>query len=201
MTVKVAHINGLMIASLTVLVLSYQACSDPNAGFKSTHAAGGTVYASGGTTTDNPKPTLTVGIDPFPTTTEGPQILICVTEIRIGKDGSQITVDSAPKWIELNPKGTLVNPDVRIPPGTYSQMQLRLDDKCNGASIDVINSHGHFEMSKRADLKFSGSVVVDAKANHIDLDMSNIVTALNQVKESEDLEKALEGSSGGCSGN
>ncbi len=201
MKVKVLHINTLLIVFLTGLTLTYQACS-PTDGFKSGKSSSGRpddFSMSGGTTTDNPKPTTSLEVEEYGAANTA-DIRLCVYEIRFQNDTQDIRAEFQPKWIVLNSAGTLIDSGLTVPFGNYSRIELRLANACDGLSARVVNSEGTFNLTNEMNVRFSGSISIESSSRLV-LDMGNMISRINSAEEREDVEKALTDSEGGCSGD
>lgn len=207
MMVRVSHINLFMIALVTGLTLSYQACS-PGDGMRFKHTPGQTgggwaPQANGGTTTDNPKPTVTVEVGGFPEEGSGSvNMQLCVDELRFRNDGEdddhEYRVEFRAKWITLSPAGTLIDNNLQVPFGSYERIDLKLSNDCGGAYATVTNANGTFAATEEVDLRFSGAVTVAGASSKLILDMSNMITAALRATSNSQFQSALSDSEGGC---
>ena len=207
MRVKASHVKVLMIAGVTALTVSYQACTP--GGFRanparSTDRSQFAAFENGGTTTDNPKPTMSLGVGAFENaiaSEESLQIFLCVTEIRFGQNDGRVNVENGLKMLQLDPSGTLISGQLAVPVGHYDQIELRLQNDCNGLSAVVKNQFGEFKVDQGMDVNFRGNLSINGNLTRLVLDMKQMVAELRTAKNSKDVVEALDVSEGGCSGN
>ncbi len=226
-----ARVKTALVAVLVGgALMSYQNCSGPQ-GFRYKGHPGmmddgkGGLFHSGGTTTDNPKPTLTLQVGNFQSVIANssgpaPQIFLCVSEIRFekatnGADDTRIKMDGTMqnpegtdflqgvaderKFIALRPEGTVIN-SIDVPVGNYQRIELRLRGDCGGVAAAVKNANGEILLREDADVRFSGSIVVNGdNVSRLVLNMDSMVAALANAKNSRDIEDALD-DEGSCSG-
>lgn len=202
MTVRVSHINTFVIALVTGLTMGYQACS-PVA--MSSHAKAGATdgkgwaAANGGTITDNPKPTLQVEVSNFPADAAALNLKICINEIRFRQDDDEIRAEFTPKFVQLDPKGTVLGEALNIPPGKYDRIELRLSPNCGGLSASATNANGSFDLNSELRIRFAGQVTVGNSSTLL-LGMNSMLSAAAAATNTAGLYLALTESEGHCGG-
>jgi len=208
MMVRVTHINAFVIALITGLTLSYQACS-PADGMRFKHTPGGggnggwAPQANGGTTTDNPKPTVTVEVGGFPEEgSSSVNIKLCVSKMELRRagdgGGDEIEVRMTPKWITLSPAGTLIDDGLSVPFGNYERIEMNLSSACSGAYATVTNAFGSFAATDDVSMRFSGEVAVAGPGSKLILDMSDMISRSMRAASNAEFQSALADSEGGC---
>ncbi len=208
MKMGVARIKTVLIAVFMGLgLMSYQNCSPQGFKFKGQPGPSGEgiLQQNGGTTTDNPKPTVSLQVGAFEDVVSGaatPEILLCVSEIRFLKadndqDDVRIDLNGEKQFIALKPEGTVLDL-IDVPVGNYGRIELRLEANCAGASAAVKNSNGEFATSDEVHVRFRGSIANNGNIKRLILDMDQMVEGLAVAKNRSDVEEALTDSEGGC---
>lgn len=200
-------------------LLAFQNCSAPE-GFRLRNTAvadegkGEILQQNGGTSTDNPKPTVSLQIGEFASTlppgTAAPKILLCVSEIRFEKlisspdpnapDSTRIRIPDENKLVELKPDGTLIDV-LNIPVGNYGRIELRLRADCGGVSAAVTNANGEIQVNSDMDVRFAGSISNNGNLSKVVLNMDQMISRLATATRSRQIERALTDSEGGCGGD
>ncbi len=209
----VARIKTILIAVFMGLgLLSYQNCSPQGFKFKSQPGDSDDkiLQQNGGTTTDNPKPTLSLQVGSFAEILDAdepvPQIFLCVEQIRLLKpdddDGDDVRIDlnGENQILNLRPDGTVLD-FIDVPVGSYGRVELRLSSDCGGVSAAVSNANGDYAISEEVNLRFRGSVTNNGSIKRLVLDMDQMVTGLVDAKNRNDVEEALTDFEGGCGGD
>lgn len=194
-----------------VVMFGFQNCSPRGFQFKGQPGASPQegVLQNGGTTTDNPKPTVTLQIGAFAnidsTDNAPPQIFLCISEIRFRKpadDGDDVRIElrGERKYVTLNPTGTDLGP-IDVPSGNYGRIELRLSEACDGIAAAVRNTHGDFSTDEDTDLRFSGSIANNGNLSRLVLNMDEMVRDLAEAQNANQLERILSESEGSCGGD
>lgn len=201
MKITGSRIKSVLIAlGLGGALLTYQNCSGPQ-GYRYKGSPGmldgGGLHQNGGTTTDNPKPTVSVQVGSYEDIPNAPQIFLCVAEIRFekasnGADDTRINMASGEsRYVNLRPEGTVIQ-DLDVPTGNYERIRMRLSSSCDGISAAVANANGEFALSESVDMEFSGRIVVSGSLKQLALNMDSMIASLAKAKSARDVQRALE---------
>ncbi len=213
MKVGISRLKVTLVACLAgVGLLSFQNCSPQGFKFKGQPGVSsddGILRHNGGTTTDNPKPTVSLQVgafaDAIPSSTTGLDIFLCVSEIRFekaedeGRD-ERLSLKGAERFVHLNPSGTVLA-NLDVPVGNYGRIELRLSDECNDIAASVKNANGEFKSDEEAHVRFSGAIANNGSLSRLVLNMDSMISGLANAKSSGDIERILEESEGGCGGD
>ncbi|MGE4134016.1 MAG: hypothetical protein AB7F86_20435 [Bdellovibrionales bacterium] len=189
------------IAAISVVVLSFQACDPNKMGFRaagnSPGSGGKSLMLNGGTTTDNPKPTIGLEVAPF-AGDGAPLVFLCVAEIRLSEQTIRFDQNKGqPRWLALDPAGTWIE-SIDVPTGQYQGLEMRLKEECGGRSAIVINSHGEFHIAREMSLHFDGAISVSGSLSNLNLDMGPMIDALSSATTRSEVVSAMVEQVGSC---
>ncbi len=222
-----ALVKIALVVGVTGMTLSYQACSrvsgqagsSPNSKFNSGS------NMNGGTTTDNPKPTVSVLIANSSGNATG-SAQLCLGEIRFSgaNAGATASANSSTNWgmsgfhqptdfysmeetnkfleamwqyteslmgmnFTVLPQGNFVK-SIPLTPGTYTDVDLTLDQNCSYGSLSVPTAGGVLEFQDPLVLHFVGNINL-AKPGQVVLNIGGILDALANAKSATDVKAIL----------
>lgn len=208
-----AWVRGACVIALTSLMLAgYQNCSQTRfdgAPIERSSASlttpdsgkdpGGIAVAGGGTITDNPKPTLDVGLLPYNPGAMG-GLQLCMREVKLVKAPSAARNHDAgsPGWaggsaLTLSPQGT---PLASLPfaSGHYAEVQVVMRADCGGnASASFVNSLGKtITLPGTITLRFRGDFSVSMSNPQILLNVQPLMANLAKAKDSKEARDMIE---------
>jgi hypothetical protein len=184
-----------------VLVM-FQNCAP--AGFSSRTPSSET-QMSGGTTTDNPKPTIDVMIKPH-SVAAIQNATICVEDVKfrkasrlrifsteakaMKKAAADLTSRLKGRDITIFKEGTFID-SFELPRGDYNLVELVLDDDCQAdKSLTVINAGGAYGAKEHLTLRFDGN---GSGGGILQLNMQAYLDVLTHVRSNSDIRRALDG--------
>lgn len=86
---------------------------------------------------------------------------------------------------------------VELPPGNYTRVEFDLEDECpSGKSVTLTNGQGTFSTNDRITITFEGNFTHDSSDDVLELDIQQIVNALDTVNSNDDIKQKTEGISG-----
>lgn len=137
-------------------------------------------------------------------------LVMCLKRLRFKLDGESTNPDPSQDednidlelgLVTVNSSGTFLA-DVNVPPGTYDRVEIDLEEDCDGsttnASLIVNNSAPGSPLSTddRISIRFEGTFVVSAGNETFNLNIQNIVSALDTATSGSQLRSLAEGVSG-----
>lgn len=227
--------RAFVVLTLTGVVCAYQACSQqagfarPAAGSSKMGEFPGTDYlddgknrslpSNGGTTTDNPKPTLDVVMAGYDEQSAPVQdVQMCVGKIRFYRatasfsnafssfadsltsqilsrfginSGNYVQQDLDGQAVQISPGGTVIK-NLSIPAGTYAQVDIELEDDCSFGSLTFINGKGRRVTSDDDEtLVFTGSITIHPGDPRVLLNLQPLMSALSRADDEDDVEDIL----------
>ncbi|MNT94152.1 hypothetical protein D3C72_2357790 [compost metagenome] len=82
---------------------------------------------------------------------------------------------------------------MNLPVGTYKRIEFDLSDDCgSGGSIQVTNSNGTFTSNSNITIRFEGTFVNTGVNTDLGMEIQQIVSALNTVTNSSQIEDEVE---------
>ena len=86
---------------------------------------------------------------------------------------------------------------VAVPPGDYQRVEFDLEDSCPSSnSLEVTNSNGSYTTGDRITIKFEGNFSLGTDDANLDLNIQQIMTALDSVSSDGDIRTQAESVSG-----
>lgn len=207
----------MFLAAATAFTLGHQACSRAQFNQNSTPSSSlaprpgdgkdpGLPSASGGTTTDNPKPVVDAQLSGFDDANIH-DISVCLDELKLepasGKatpfnvfrpwsHGSQtVRIRFNNAAVSLDASGTRLGA-MTVPAGQYSSAVLSLSDNCAGRSLAFTNSFGKIEVKDSLRIELNVPFQVNPGDLSLSLDIKATVKALEGAKDPGDVEDLLD---------
>lgn len=205
------------MSTVTAAVLvSFQNCSPVSNGSRGP-AGIEMQQQTGGTTTDNPKPTVQVSIMPHSVAAVG-ELTICVEDVRfkresvqtlgghsfrtnsvgdndLRKAGKDLARKLRGRDITIVKEGTFIDA-FSLPRGDYNVVELILDDECEAdKSLTVRTAHGALSTKERVTLRFDGNGRA-AGTEALQLNMHSILEALTNIQTGGEIRRTLEAARG-----
>lgn len=196
--------RAIVFSTLTAFALvSFQNCSPPASSVRTPNSSE-ILQNNGGTTTDNPKPSIDVSIMPHSVAAIG-ETQICVEDVKFklvnSHGGSSISISM---WIaairlasQLRGRNILVVKEgayvdaFKIERGNFNLVELILDDDCAADhSLAVRNTYGSFGSKDRITLRFDGT---SGGSGSLQLNMQPMLEALSRAQSAEDIGRLLQG--------
>lgn len=81
---------------------------------------------------------------------------------------------------------------VNLPIGTYKRIEFDLTNDCAGGSLQVTNSNGTHSTSDNITIRFEGTFINTGVDTDLSLEIQQIVSALNTVTNSSQIEDKLD---------
>lgn len=159
--------------------------------------------SSDGTSTGNPL--VAVKFKAYNSTMALSQLKFCFKRIRFKMSGESTNADPTQDSdnldfylgeVSISSLGTNLE-DISLPSGTYSRVELDLEDKCpSGKSVQLTNSNGSFSTDDRITIKFEGTFVHTSANQTLELGIQQITSALNTVTSDSNIRNKAESVSG-----
>ena len=155
-----------------------------------------------GTTTGNPMD-IKLAFSAFDVKDKGGvtipvEATLCIKRLRykIATEVQDDSIDFDLGQVILLKNGTNLG-NHRLPEGTYSRLEVELDDKCPmDKSVSIANLNGSISTNDSISIRFEGRYSHESSGQKLNLAIQAIMEAISQITSEDDIKEKLEDVSG-----